>query len=155
MKYRLLTKEQFEELNEDFAVFLASQKIDKDKWEQIKKDKPELVQEELELFSDMVWDKVLKHTQFLEHFSEKEINLFKCDKDQIRRIVIRAGRDNFSFLNTDDFKWFIENTNDPSIRILKGKKPFGKDREAEIFKLIESGSVITKGELFTAMEKLL
>ena len=59
MKYRLLTKEQFEELHEEFATFLASQQIDANEWKEIKKNKPELAQQELEVFSDFVWDRVL------------------------------------------------------------------------------------------------
>ena len=42
MKYAKLTKEQFEELNEEFAVFLAAQSIDEKEWTKIKKDKPEI-----------------------------------------------------------------------------------------------------------------
>ncbi len=40
MKYRQLTKEQFEELHHDFTEFLASQQIDVKEWEAIKKEKP-------------------------------------------------------------------------------------------------------------------
>ena len=43
MKYTRLTKEQFEELHQEFANFLASQNIDKTEWEQIKAEKPETV----------------------------------------------------------------------------------------------------------------
>lgn len=40
MKYRQLTKEQFESLYNEFTQFLASQRIDKNEWEQIKSEKP-------------------------------------------------------------------------------------------------------------------
>ena len=40
MKYRQLTKEQFEGLHEEFAHFLATQSIDAKEWNQIKKEKP-------------------------------------------------------------------------------------------------------------------
>jgi len=40
MKYRQLTKEQFEELHLEFATFLAAQQIDVKEWETIKKDTP-------------------------------------------------------------------------------------------------------------------
>ena len=36
MKYRLLTKEQFESLHQEFAIFLASQSIDVKEWDEIK-----------------------------------------------------------------------------------------------------------------------
>ena len=80
MKYRPLTKEQLEELHREFALFLASQEIDVKEWEKIKETKPALVQKELELFSDMVWEDVLTKTNYLEHFSKQTINLFKCNE---------------------------------------------------------------------------
>ena len=42
MKYRQLTKEQFENLHQEFARFLASQSIDVKEWSEIKKEKPSL-----------------------------------------------------------------------------------------------------------------
>ena len=45
MKYRQLTKEQFESLHEEFARFLASQKIDANEWKTIKKEKPHVADE--------------------------------------------------------------------------------------------------------------
>ena len=43
MKYSRLTKEQFEEMHEEFINFLATQSITGEEWETIKKDKPEEV----------------------------------------------------------------------------------------------------------------
>ena len=45
MKYRQLSKEQFESLHKEFAQFLATQKIDVKEWEIIKVKKPSLVEE--------------------------------------------------------------------------------------------------------------
>ena len=42
MKYRQLTKEQFENLHEEFARFLATQSIDVTEWNQIKAEKPKV-----------------------------------------------------------------------------------------------------------------
>ena len=58
MKYRQLTKEQFESLHEEFARFLASQSIDVKEWNQIKEEKPHVAEEEMNVFSDVVWDDV-------------------------------------------------------------------------------------------------
>ena len=68
MKYRQLTKEQFESLHEEFATFLATQSIDVKEWNQIKNEKPNVAEDEMNVFSDVVWDEVLTKTQYLEHF---------------------------------------------------------------------------------------
>ena len=73
MKYRQLTKEQFESLHEEFARFLATQSIDVKEWNQIKEEKPKVAEDEMNVFSDVVWDDVLTKTNYVEHFSKTSI----------------------------------------------------------------------------------
>ncbi len=155
MKYKQLTKEQFAALHKEFSQFLASQQIDVKEWNAIKADKPKLAEQELNLFSDVVWDDVLNRTNYLEHFSEKSINLFKCDKKEIYRIVVQINKTEFSFFNDDDYRWFIDNTKDGSITFYKGKKNYEADRNSEIFDLIQKGSVIADGKLYEGLFKLI
>jgi len=154
MKYRLLTKEQLENLHQEFAVFLASQEIDVKEWNQIKKEKPELVQKELELFSDLVWEDVLTKVKYLEHFSKQTINLFKCNEEEIKRIVIKVNKP-IDLFDKNQFTWLLQNYNDNSVEILKGAKKYSKERNQEIFELIEQGAVISEGALFEKFTTLL
>lgn len=154
MKYRQLTKEQFLELNKEFAEFLATQQIDVKEWDTIKKENPRMAEEELNIFSDVVWEDVLSKTNYLEHISKNDINLFKCSSKEIIRIYIKLNDVNKSFLNDVDFKWFLENTLDDKIEYFKASKKYSKDRNLEIFKLIEMGSHISKGELFRSISQL-
>jgi hypothetical protein len=57
MKYTRLTKEQFEELTQEFSTFLATQTIDKVEWDTIKLKKPDRAR--TGCFSDLVWEGVL------------------------------------------------------------------------------------------------
>lgn len=155
MKYRALTKEQFEELHEEFATFLAAQQIDVREWEIIKKDKPEVAEEELHIFSDLVWERVLQKAQYLEHFSSNTLNLFRCDPENIHRIVVKVNKKEFDFLNKEDYDWFLLNSNHDCIEYFKGQKPYLKERNLEIFELIEKGSVISKGEMFEGVIKII
>ncbi len=59
MKYTRLTKEQLEELHHEFANFLAAQNIDKKEWEQIKANQPKVAEQELDVFSDLIWEGAL------------------------------------------------------------------------------------------------
>ncbi|MCK5677848.1 MAG: hypothetical protein KAH72_05170 [Flavobacteriaceae bacterium] len=155
MKYTQLTKEQFEELHEEFAKFLATQKIDISEWEKIKNNKPEIADEELNLFSDLVWERVLNNTEYLEHFSKDSLNLFKCDDTSIQRIVVKVNKQNIDFLDKKDFNWFLDNSKDSSIEYFKGQKSFSKNRNMDIFDLIQQGSVVSKGELYEAVLKMI
>lgn len=147
MKYRQLTKEQFEGLYKEFAQFLASQQIAVKEWNQIKQDKPHIAEDEMNVFSDVVWDDVLTKTAYIEHFSETAINLFKCDDDEIYRIAIKITRD-INLLEQKGFEWLMQNPLNNSVEIFKGTKPYSLERNIEIFDLIEKGSVISKGEIF-------
>ncbi len=155
MKYRQLTKEQFLALNDKFAEFLATQQIDVKEWDIIKNNKPSMAEEELNLFSDIVWEDVLNKTEYLEHRSESHINLFKCNSKELIRIYIKLNDPSKSFLNSGDYKWFLENSLHESIDYFKAVKKYSKERNQELFELIEMGSNISKGVLFNAIKELI
>ena len=111
MKYTLLTKEQLESLHKDFAKFLASQQIDVVEWDDIKLHKPKIAQEEIELFSDLVWDDVLTKTKYINHISPKQLDLFNCSATGMHRIVVKISKKGFDFFNAEDYKWFLKNLN--------------------------------------------
>jgi len=151
MKYRQLSKEQFEALHKEFAQFLATQQVDVKEWTTIKKENPSMADEELNLFSDLVWDDALTKTSYLEHFSKTNINLFKCEEKQIARIVVQISKPNFDFFSKEDYEWFIDNTNDTTVEFLKGAKKYTKERNLELFDLVEKGSVISDGKLYESL----
>lgn len=154
MKYRQLTKEQFEELHKEFAMFLASQSIDIKEWNTIKKEKPNVAEEELNIFSDLVWDDVLTKTKYLDHYSKTTINLFKCKKETIERIVVKVNWD-INLFEKRGLDWLLKNTFHNDVEIFKGSKNYEKERNLELFNLIEKGSVISKGELFEEFKKII
>lgn len=153
MKYRQLTKEQFEGLHEEFARFLASQNIDKKEWDELKKEKPHVAEDEMNVFSDVVWDDVLTRTEYLEHFSSNLVNLFKCEENEMHRIVIKIDKE-INVLEQEGFEWLLKNPNDEAIEFLRGSKAYQEERNAEIFDLIEKGSTISKGELYEYFDRL-
>jgi len=155
MQYKQLSKEQFGALHEEFAQFLATQQIDASEWAMIKKTKPDVAEEELNLFSDMVWEKILNKTNYLEHFSKKNINLFKCSEIEIFRIVVEVDKSEFDFFSDKDYQWFLDNTNDASIQFFKGTKSYDKERNLELFDLIQKGSVVCDGKLYESILKLI
>ena len=153
MKYRQLTKEQFISLHEEFARFLASQSIDVKEWNQIKKEKPTVAEDEMNVFSDVVWDDVLSKTSYVEHFSETTANLFKCDEKEVHRIAIKINW-NINLLKQEGFEWLMQNPMDNSVDVFKGSKAYQSERNLEIFDLIEKGSSISKGEIFEYFNSL-
>ncbi|MEO9570033.1 MAG: DUF6495 family protein [Polaribacter sp.] len=154
MKYRQLTKEQFESLHQEFALFLATQSIDVNEWNLIKEEKKQVAKDVMCVFSDVVWDDVLNKTKYVEHFSKTSVNLFKCDENEIYRIAIKINWD-INLLEQKGFEWLMKNPMDNSVDIFKGSKSYNTDRNIEIFDLIEKGSSLSKGEIFEYFNKLI
>lgn len=68
MKYSRLTKEQFEEMHQEFINFLATQSITAKEWDTIKLENPEAAEQELDVFSDLIWQGVLQKSNILKTF---------------------------------------------------------------------------------------
>jgi len=155
VKYRLLSKEQFEALHKEFSTYLASQGIDKAMWELAKEKKPAKVITHLEKFSDFVWEDVLNKTDYLEHYSEDSLNLFHCKPSEIERIVVRVEKKGINLQEKKGFNWFINHSNDPSIHYFKGEKPYVTSRNEELFKLVEQGAILANSKLFEGVKDII
>ena len=154
MKYSRLTKEQFEELHQEFINFLATQSITAEEWQQIKEKKPEVAEEELDIFSDLVWEGVLRNAKFIEHISPQQMHLFSLEEKQMRLIALKLK--NQQDLTTKvGYQWLRDNLLSEDVEIFQAKKDYGKDANADKFQLIEQGGVITKGDLFQYFDNLI
>lgn len=153
MKYARLTKEQFEELHQEFINFLASQSITADEWEDIKINKPQVAEEELDVFSDLVWEGVLNQARFLEHFSPQQIYLFKLTETSLNLIAVKVENEQVDITTRQGYNWLQQNLMDKRVSLYTSSKAISKDRNKDIFALIQQGAVITKGELYGFFEK--
>ncbi len=154
MKYRLLTKEQLEELHQEFATFLATQQIDVNEWTKIKKEQPQVAEEEIAIFSDMVWEDVLTKVTHIQHISPQYLNIFQCNSKEMIRICVQFPKGK-SFLEEKDYQWFVNNPLSEGIDYFTATKKYSKERNMELFELILSGGVICSGELFDFLKGLL
>jgi hypothetical protein len=148
MKYARLTKEQFEELHQEFINFLASQSIDKAEWDQLKAEKPEVAEQELDVFSDLVWEGVLGRAAYLEHFSKNHIFLFQCFDTYVQSIVLKSLVPEINFLTKEGLQWLIDNMFTDTIEMKTGKKVFTEERNSSIFGLIQQGAILSDGQLY-------
>ncbi|NRR92258.1 hypothetical protein HSX10_11830 [Winogradskyella undariae] len=154
MKYSRLTKEQFEELHKEFINFLATQSITGDEWADIKKNKPEAAEQELDVFSDLVWLGVLSKVEYLEHISPNQIHLFQCQEKSMRLIALKIEIPEVDFTTKEGFEWLRNNLLSNSVEFFNAKKDYTEDKHLDLFKMIESGANITKGELFNYFANL-
>lgn len=155
MKYARLTKEQFEELHQEFINFLATQSITADEWKKLKSESPEVVDQELDIFSDLIWEGVLNNVKYLEHISPKQLMLFHISEAFMELIAIKIDSDTIDITNDYGYKWLQQNLHDDSVTMYTSTKAIKDDRNKDLFVLIQQGAVITKGELYTYFSDLL
>ncbi len=155
MKYKRLTKEQFEELHQEFATFLAAQSIDKKEWDTIKTNTPEVAEQQLDVFSDLIWDNVLTNAQFLEHFSKNHIFLFHCQEKLIESMVIKSLVTDVDFMGKEGMVWLSDNLFTETVEMHLGKKEYQEERNAAIFNLITEGAILSDGQLYVQINTII
>ena len=155
MKYKRLTKEQFEELHQEFATFLATQSIDKNEWDEIKVKTPEVAEQELDVFSDLIWENVLTNAKYLEHFSKNHIFLFHCQENHIDSMVIKSLVSDVDFLQKSGMEWLSDNLFTDTVEMLTGKKGYDGDRNTSIFNLIKEGAILSDGQLYLQINSII
>lgn len=155
MKYTRLTKQQLEELHREFINFLATQSITADEWEVLKRDRPHVAEEELDIFSDLVWEGVLTKVGYLENISAQSMHLFHLTDKEMKLISVKVMNPDLDLTTTQGFQWFKKNWQSDFVEYLTASKAYADDRNLDKFQLIQQGAVITKGDLYKWFDKLI
>ncbi|MBT8304955.1 MAG: hypothetical protein KJP09_10830 [Bacteroidia bacterium] len=154
MKYSRLTKEQFEELHQEFINFLATQSITAEEWSDIKANKPEVAEQELDVFSDLVWEGVLNKAKYIEHISAQQMHLFHLEAKSIRLIALKL-KNTQDLTTKSGYQWLRENLLSDDVELFQANKDYSEDANLDKFKLIQQGGVITKGDLFNYFDDII
>lgn len=152
MKYARLTKEQLEELQPEFINFLATQSITGEEWTKIKAEKPQVAEEEIDIFSDLVWEGVLQKAAFLENISPQQLFLFKVEETEMHLISLKILKDDIDITTVEGYQWLQQNFAEDSVEFFTASKAFSANKTEDIFGLIKQGANITKGELYRFFE---
>lgn len=148
-KYRSLTTEELSELEKEFVDFLVINGITASDWEKLKSEEKEKAEKIVDQFSDVVWEGVLRKTQFLEHRGPQEIRAFQCLPGKIVLMGLKIKDENIDLRTSEGVQKIQENI--PSTAVYSSEKVYSKKREEELFELIKSGAVISDGKLFKSI----
>ncbi len=158
MKYRRLAADELKELETEFIQFLSANTVTGPDWEALKKDRPERAEELIELFSDIVFEKVLEQVEYLEMSSPRDIRTFHCAKDLIRMNGIRAiGETSLDFTQVKDPQAMMAEAKagGTTLQAYSGEKAYDPGRSEELFRMMQQGALISRdGHLFKTLEAL-
>lgn len=149
VKYRKLSSDELEEFENEFVKFLVINGITADEWVKIKTNHNEKANAIIDKFSDVIFESIIRKTEFLDFISSKSIKCFQCLKDEIVLVGIDAPNES----NID----FTKNINETfeDLEVYTNTKKYKKQRELELFDLINAGAQISKGELYKKLCLLL
>jgi hypothetical protein len=152
VKYHKLSEEQFNEMHKEFAIFLVAQSITKKDWNIIKSDKPQLLDNYLNSFSDLVWDKILSDCEYLEFSTSNQLYLFHT-KERLIDVLILKIDSNLADLNTSKgFKKVLDLLQSDRINIFKSSKAYTSSRNSFIYDYLKKGAMISKGKRYELLK---
>ena len=153
MKYRRITLEELKPLENEFIDFLVINGIAATDWEYLLTHDIENSNKILDAFGEVVFEDIMRKTQFLEFRSAGELITFNCTSGLIYMAGIRFDdyeKQRIDFNNDQSIKWLLDNPCDRII-VFTDYKKYKSNREKEIFDMIEEGCLISDGKLFKAI----
>lgn len=154
MKYKRLTVEELQQLEKEFVHFLSSAQITAQDWEKMKMNEPEKVEELIDVFSDLVYDKVMSKMKYLEYREKKTLNIFHCLDDKIILIGVRVKEHSHLDLTAPDVFAQWNNNHAGSVDVIRTERKYLNERGVEVFELIQSGCLITDDRLFNLLTEM-
>jgi hypothetical protein len=158
MKYRRLSKEELEELKQEFIKFLSINTVTADDWKKIQTEDKERGEDLIDTFSDMVMEKALKNIKYLEHRSDTNLMLFKCEENEMILTGINLTKDIAVDFNDQKSIAILISTGsvkDGILSYFSSTKKYTKPREEEVFDLTNTGCMVITEEYYTNLTKVL
>ncbi len=150
MKYRRLSLDELKELEPEFVRFLASNSVTADDWTKIKEDSPKKAEQLIELFSDIVFDKILTPVVYMEQKTKHHLRIYKFLEDRIILMgLLIEDAPSFDFTKNNSPQEMIQaiEQSKGTIKTFAAEKKIANSKQMEAFALLESGALISKSSL--------
>lgn len=150
-KYRRLRSDELDVLEKEFVEFLVMNGIIADQWIKIKEEEKEVAEDMIILFSDVVFEGVLRKVKFLEIISKTDIKTFQCLEEKIILVGMSSdSSDNVDFTNPTLIKGYMSKP-PKGVKIHTTEKSYSNVREMEIYGMTQAGCAISDGTLFKSL----
>ena len=115
-------------------------------WEEMKKNDLTAADRIIELFSDVVFEGILRKIQYLEYRAEDFVHAFQCLEDKLV-LVAMESTDDEDEVNFLDSEYIQQATISPpeNLVVHTSSKKYSKSRELELFDMISAGCTNSDG----------
>lgn len=155
MKFRRLTLDELQELEQPFVQFLAANTITGPDWARLKAEDPQKANGLVDIFSDIAFERIVKNIEYLEFHTPTDIKTFHCGADTIVLHGLRIEGDApVDFASDLAFEAIVRRMDAAGahLQVYTAEKKYHPDREQELFKMLEAGGRISRdGALFKAI----
>ena len=156
MRFRRLTNEELETLEEDFVQFLASSHITAKEWVALKENNQEKVEELIGLFSDIVLEKVFSKMDCLQHRTKDTIRVFYCQEEKISMTGLQISDPSKDLTNPEDLAVLADPASlNGSVKVFQIEKAYVQERADEVFSMLyKDGCQPASKSMFDALSKM-
>ena len=120
----------------------------------MKEKSPDKAEQIICLFSDVVYEQVLRSARYLKLVTKNKVFCFHCQKSKMVLMGLDAkDAKGFDFSKVQYFEEILKNI-PPSLSVIHSDKKYNQPREKEIFSMLEKGAEISDGSLFKAISLL-
>lgn len=151
MKYRRLTIKELQELEDEFVKYLVINSITADDWVEIKENEPEKAERLIELFSDAVFERILRNINFLDYRGKKELYSYQCLQDKMVLIGMTTGAGSEADFSDPEFLKKAAGQAPENVKVFTTEKIYSGNRETELFDMLQKGCEISDGKLFKTL----
>jgi hypothetical protein len=150
-EYRRLSQQELHELQKEFIEYLIINGIAAQDWEQMKTSDLSKAEKVIDLFSDVVFESILRKTAFLEYRDKTSLRVFQCLDEKL--VVVAMEAPDSPEVDFTDTSYIQKAMVQPpaSLRVYTTEKPYGRKRETELFEMLQTGCVISDDRLFKTL----
>jgi len=151
-KYRNLSSEELIHFEKEFIEFLVVNGIDAADWESIIENQPEEMHRIIELFSDVVFEKILRKTKYLINTAESQLYAFYYGDKDAKLYLAEFEDVDLTGIEGEEELLKIVVSNDTKLNLHFQEKKYQMPREQELFKLL-STCIISDGSIYSHFNK--
>jgi hypothetical protein len=155
MKFRMLAEDELKSLEPELKQFLIVNGIHHDEWVRLNENDPDKAIALVELFSDMVLEKVYQKVKYLEYNSTRKCLFFKIEEKETDMISIEVKQGITLDLSDPDKLHNALKNHFNGLNFFMSKKPIEKYRELEIHELFEQGCLLSSKDMWQALQEVL
>jgi len=157
VKYRKLHPEELEALKEDFVQFLAANSITAPDWVKLRESDAETAGKLVEMFSEIVWEKVLDKVKYLEIRTKNRLAVMQFGDEKAEMVSVGVSDDAFDFTDAALMDSLADGKVDWSAwkpEVHTGSKKYNLSRKEEVFYEMERGAKPCKAMQWAAVKAL-